>query len=177
MKRKITLSVIGAVAGILMAVVVRAEQPVSGGIEVYAAGKHFASADEYRLNKISRALSTKEAAMQKDLSSQEPFMGKTLVIHPDGKVEAQVASGNSLKAARGQARVMGINPSFRKISEDFDAGTMAGGVLPQRVTRAQLNDDLRARLGMNDKPVLMLRDKDKLKVMELKEVARSEVAP
>ncbi|MBF0593539.1 MAG: hypothetical protein HQL22_01080 [Candidatus Omnitrophica bacterium] len=161
----------------------------SPGIEVYVAGQKFSSLEDYRRlkekerqeAKAAVAVSAEAAAVKKvpaagarSMSTGiivDPFMGKTVTIRPDGTTitsQTSLDQGKTIRINQRQGRVAGVQPSFAQVEKDFDAGQSGNGVKPQGVSSAaELEEDLHQRVGASNSPVLLISDKQKVRVMEL----------
>lgn len=150
----------------LMAQTPAAPAAGSGAIEFYMAGKKFSSLDEYEKQKA-------QAAVMKEEKDEvgDPLLGKTLVISAEGTVISSLSTldaGKTISVSNG--RVAGVEPSFKQVAKDFESGTAANGVLAQPVSSAtQIDDDLRRKLRERHRPVLLISDRKKVRVLELED--------
>ena len=165
----------------------------SGNIEIYVDGQKFTSLDTYNLKKRQDKLDLVQAeafARENSLKlSQskskpelqdvdlEPFMGKTVTIQPDGTTitsQSTLEIGKTIEI-KPAGRVAGVQPSFQQIGEDFDAGKRNNDIQPKQFANAkELIDDMRRKSRAQDKPLLILNNGQKVKIMELEDAPSSE---
>ena len=146
-----------------------------GNIEVYMAGKKFASLDDYEnTRKQAAAVVPSLSAAKKLQSLQEiPLTGKTLIISGNGTVITShdtIDEGKTITLVPPQepGRVAGVEPSFRQGVKDFESGAPDNGVLPQAVSSAAtFGEALHDKIGTGDRPVLLISDKRRVRVMQL----------
>ncbi len=134
-------------------------------IEVYMAGKKFASIGQYEKKK--------EQAAAASAAAFDPQFGKTLTISPDGTVitshtTIDVGKTITIEPQKGTGRVAGVEPSFSQVSKDFDSGAAKNGAsLTPVASAAEFEEKLRDKLRGHQGPVLLISDKTRVRVMEL----------
>lgn len=161
-----------------------AEASPSSGVEVFVAGQKFISVIEYEQKKKKdenllikeRALENKvknlsdSPAIEDVITSIEPFMGKTVELRPDGTLitsQATIEEGKTVEISPA-GRVAGVQPSFQQVAEDFDQGKGRNGIDLQKVTSAEhLEKELHQKLKDRGRPVLLISDRKKVRLMEL----------
>ncbi|MBF0387473.1 MAG: hypothetical protein HQL20_06415 [Candidatus Omnitrophica bacterium] len=166
-----------ALVGVAFAQQASAPQAVSGksssAIEIYVAGRKFISLSDYEKQKaVTIVPVVSSASTITSEASFDPLIGKTLTISPEGTVitsSTTMEEGKTIEIKpRANGRVAGVAPSFKQIVEDFDSGAGGNGAEPKKIASAeQLDEELRARLRAHHRPVLLISDKQKVRVMGL----------
>ncbi|MEI6437574.1 MAG: hypothetical protein WCO69_02350 [Candidatus Omnitrophota bacterium] len=134
------------------------------GIEVYMGGRKFQSLGDYQKK---REL---DAVVISPGTTTDPVFGKTLIISSEGTVisTSMTLDGGKTIDVKVPGRVAGIEPSFRQVTKDFDANAGTKGVKPQTVSSPEdFDEQLRKKLREHHRPVLLISDKKRVRVLEL----------
>ena len=153
-------------------------------VQLYVGGREYGSVAEYQQDR--KAVMALAPAHTVDISKVPVDFpdGKTLTIGPNGKFRAEkgvtvssettvtpvISSANTLAAGAGDLRVAGVTPSLGEAVDAFHSGKDGTGAAPTPVySAADLEEQLRRRLQEAGRPVLIISDKKKVRLMELQD--------
>jgi hypothetical protein len=175
---------------ILMLSLAWAGESASAAVEIYADGRKYSTMEEYRVKRHQDDMAAAALRDEKLIELEHPvdlspsvtmgepdvniITGKTVDLRPDGTIV--ITTNTTLDKTKTievkpLGRVAGVEPTFEKIAEDFDqAKPEAGGQPKKFATTDALMEDLRSTVRARQKPVLIINDRQKIKVMELNAV-------